>query len=255
MKLYKYNFWNDISGFDDGAIINDPVRVLNNTDAAPADYTLQTGVVADAIKAWDKYAFYACPVDTDDTYINNLGMFANFRDWKCLASEVGKAVEAKSGGVLNTGLTDAQWGLLDVQDKLITAIYRFSKLTDAQRIDAVPNAMQRAGIKSSYDVRMTVSRKKRFQKPIRGYIYDALTTTTQGTSLLKNIEGLGLVNSYYGGLEGIDEGDTVSGLGDWIKTQNDYLTSGLTTKTLTFKTGYDMTILKNSLIDRLNGLY
>lgn len=255
MKSYKYNLWNIATGYDDTQPISDPVKVLNDADTIPANYSLLTGTVATAIGEWHKYAFYSCPLDIDDSFLSNFGFFTNFRDWKCLRSEVAKAVEAKTLGNLTTGLTTAQWDVMDAAEKLIAVEYCRNKLTDVQITNGCLDALLSAKLKSLFDIRSITARKKRWTA-LRGIVYDALTTTTQGTSLLKDVEALGLVSSYYGGLEGIYEAnDNVSGLYDWIMTVNEYLTNGLTTKILTFKTGWTMATFQTNLMNKLRGLY
>lgn len=254
MQLVKYNFWDVLTGYNDAQSISDPVKVLNDADVIPANYTLISGVTATAIGEWHRYAFYICPLDLDDTFLSNFGFFSNFRDWKCLRTQIGKAIENKTLGSLNTGLNTLQWDTLNAAEKLIAVEYVRNKLTDAQIINGCPNVLLGAKLKSLFDSRSTVARKKRWVA-LRGVVYDALTTTTQGTSLLKDVEALGLVSSYYGGLEGKTENDTVDGIFDWIYTVNGHITNGLTTKTLTFKTGWTMTSFQTACLDRLKGFY
>lgn len=254
MKQYKYNFWSLTAGYDDAQPLDDAVKVLNDADTAPVNYTLITGDIATAIGEWHKYAFYSCPLDLDDTFVTNVGFFANFRDWKTLRTQIGKAIEAKTLGSLTTGLTTLQWDTLTTAEKLIAVEYCRNKLTDAQISNGCSDALLSAKLKSLFDLRSTIARKKRWTA-LRGVVYDALTTTTQGTSLLKDVESLGLVSSFYGGLEGKTEGDTADGITDWVRTINGYLTTGLTSKTLTFKTGWTMTSFQTSLLDKIAGLY
>lgn len=255
MKLLRYNYYSDVDGYNGDYPIKDCYIILKDTDENPADYTLLSDTNENAFDKFHQYSKDIVPQDLIEDDVNNFGVFENFRDWKCLRSEIIRRIEIITGGQIAT-LTTLQWDLLTAQRKLITLYYAINRLTTAQINEATgSNADLIKGIRKIFDQRSTISRKKRF-KAIRGITMEMFENISDAFRLLKKINELGLEISYYGGLEGVASGDGNSGLRDYIEGTNGFSTTGLPSEIITFKTGYNLIIYQTAVLNiMLDGIY
>src|SRR3990172_88532 len=245
MKICKYQHYNETANeFDGDQPIIAPFIIIENTDAIPSGYIDLCDTEANALLNWHTFGSKVIPTDLVEDDVKNFGDWAKMRAWKSLRKEIVTRAETITGGSIGS-LTTPQWDILMTAQKLIVVEYAINKLSDAQIGDACSGDLSLIGyLSQNFDKRSIIGRKKFFMG-VRQAALTMIANKSEALLLLKKINGLGLELSFYGGLEGVDEGDGNSGIYDWIKTQNEYLLNGLTTQPITFKAGYDMTIFKD----------
>jgi len=138
-----------------------------------------------------------------------VGLYPNFRDWKCMTREIKALALAKASGDIN-----GNWNVFTDDEKYILCIAILTTISPANIASTYPSGPDRFNLSLLFDKESTTARKKRYAT-MRIYLFNKIGTLN-ALNALKYAETESLVSLYLGGIEGTIESGGIVGLNDYL---------------------------------------